>query len=714
MFIFSNSAAIISMISFGFAAFIFIKRKKQRLARYLSYILLAASMCLAANSFADFSRSAKLVLFLSGLAIISASFAFSFLFCFIELFIDKDNLTKKKLIIFFLPSFINLILAFTPLYIKNVYFPENAVSQINFGPLIYFLIIFFVVSIFYSIARIKHNYKNFSLIKRNQTKYLISGFTITASGAMLFNIILPLLGEKKYYSLGPQFSVVLMAMAAYAILRHRLFDIRIVIQKTILYALTFGVFLATYLTLIYVFNRFLTLINLASTISSIVSAALIISLYSRFKLYFQKKTDKFFYRYPYDANQVLKEINEKCNSHGGLESFFACFVKIIEEKVKINKILLIILNKNKEPILIKNHNFSRKLVEYLKITKCPEKMYNYFSHNKHASLLKDDYPILKNTILNDQETLKNQDAFEKSGASLILPVYHKDRLIAFFFLGPKLSEEAYYPQDFQLFNALIDSISLTFENIFLYSELKKYSKNLEEKVTKRTRELGELNEKQSRFMADIYHELQTPLAVLKGNLSLMNKKRLDEFETAKSFVRMDRSVDRLSNLIKDLIFLSNADVGKVELKKENINFSELALNMYDDSLILAEDKGVRLRTDIEKNISIKGDREKIKSLLFNLISNALKFTPNGKEIRMRIFKDNNNAYFEIEDQGIGIAEKDLPNLFSRFYRIDHGSGEKGSGLGLAICKWIAEAHGGEIEVKSELGQGSTFKVSLPL
>ncbi|MCX6743085.1 MAG: HAMP domain-containing sensor histidine kinase, partial [Candidatus Parcubacteria bacterium] len=460
-------------------------------------------------------------------------------------------------------------------------------------------------------------------------------------------------------------------------------------------------------------DKFFTLV-INPTMSSIISAALILIIYTRFKNYFLKRTDRFFYRYPYDANQVLKEINEKCNSHGDLESFFNYFVNIIEEKVKINKILLVILNKNKEPILIKNHNFSRKLVKYLKITKCPEKIYNYFSHNKHVALLKDSHPILKNTILNDQETLKNQDAFEKSGASLILPVYHKDQLIAFFFLGPKLSEEAYYPQDFQLFNALIDSISLTFENIFLYSELKKYSKNLEEKVTKRTRELGELNEKQSRFMADIYHELQTPLAVLKGNLSLMSQKRLDEFETAKSFVRMDRSVDRLSNLIKDLIFLSKADVGKVELKKVNINLSELALNIYNDSLILVEDKGVRFIADIEKNISINGDREKIKSLLFNLISNALKFAPNGKEIKMRLFKDKNNAYFEIEDQGIGIAEKDLPNLFSRFYRIDHEHGDKGSGLGLAICKWIVEAHGGEIEVKSELGKGSIFTVTLPL
>jgi len=615
-------------------------------------------------------------------------------------------------ILFFPVLFFAFFSLFTSYIIRDVRLINNQLF-FELGPLFFgdaaFTLIYFGSGFFKWIL----DYRTLKANKRLRLLYIFLGSLISVAITLFANLFLQQIVSVQSFRLINFFTIFFVVFTLYAILRHHLFDIRIVIQRTVLYGVTFGFLLIIYSSLTYIFDKFFALV-ITPAFSSIISAALVLIFYPRFKLYFQKKTDRLFYRYPYDANQVLKKINETCSNRIDFNDFFNCFVSIIEEKVKINKILLVILNKNKEPILIKNHNFSRKLVKYLKITKCPEKIYNYFSHNKHAALLKDDYPILKNTILNDQETIKNQEAFEKSGASLILPVYHKDRLIAFFFLGPKLSEEAYYPQDFQLFNALIDSISLTFENIFLYSELKKYSRNLEEKVTKRTSELEALNINQARFMADIYHELQTPLAVLKGNLSLMSNKRLDEFETAKSFVRMDRSIDRLSNLIKDLIFLSKADVGKVELKKENINFSELALNMHDDSLILVEDKGVRLRTDIEKNISINGDREKIKSLLFNLISNALKFTPNGKEIRMRLFKDNNNAYFEIEDQGIGIAEKDLPNLFSRFYRIDHGSGEKGSGLGLAICKWIAEAHGGEIEVKSELGQGSTFKVSLPL
>ncbi len=601
---------------------------------------------------------------------------------------------------------------FTPYIIRDVRLINNQLF-FELGSLFFadvaFTLIYFGSGFFKWIL----DFRTLKADRRSQLLYIFLGSLISVSITLVVNIFFQKSMDIRYFQLA-NFSVLFfIGFTSYAILKHHLFDIRIVIQRTILYALTFGLFITVYSCLIYLFNRFFALM-ISPAISSILSAILMLIFYPHFKLYFQKETNRFFYRYPYDADKVLKEINEKCNSQSDPDSYFTCFVNIIEEKVKINKILLIILNRNKEPILIKNHNFSRKLIKYLKDIKCPEGIFKYFSHNRRAALLEDNYPVLKNIITSDHETVINQNEFEKSGVNLILPVYNKGQLIAFFFLGPKLSEEAYYPQDFQLFNTLVDSISLTFENIFLYSELKKYSKNLEEKVTKRTSELEDLNINQARFMADIYHELQTPLAVLKGNLSLMNKKRLDEFETAKSFVRMDRSVDRLSNLIKDLIFLSRADVGKVELKKENINFSELALNMHDDSLILVEAKGVRLRTDIEKNISINGDREKIKSLLFNLISNALKFTPNGKEIKIRLFKDNNNAFFEIEDQGIGIAEKDLPNLFSRFYRIDHGGGEKGSGLGLAICKWIAEAHGGEIEVKSELGQGSTFKVILPL
>jgi len=615
--------------------------------------------------------------------------------------------------ILFLPIAILAFLSFfTPYIIKDVHL-SNGRLLFEDGSLFVGDVI--VTLIYFGMGFIKWvlNYKKLKARKKMQLLCVFLGALISVTLTLFVNIFLQKIVNIQYFRLANFSTVFFVAFTAYAILRHQLFDIRKAIQITILYGIAFSFFLAVYTSLIYIFGQFFALM-ITPALSSIISASLMLLLYPNFKLFFQKKTDKFFYRYPYDPRVVLKEISDNCNHKFDFDEFFDCFVNIIENRVKINKILLVVLNEKREPMIIKNHNFNRKMSYFIKSTKCPKQILDYFNKYKYPVPLQNKSNELEKLIANDKQIEWRNELLKKSAVTLILPVYKKNNLIAFFFFGPKLSQEIYYPQDLQIFEGLINHLSLTFENIFLYTELKKYSKNLEEKVMRRTRQLEDLNENQALFMADIYHELQTPLAVLKGNLSLMSNRRLNEFETDKAFVRMDRSVDRLSNLIKDLIFLSKADVGKVELKKDNINFSELTLNMFDDSLILAEDKGIELLADIEKNIFINADREKIKSLLFNLVSNALKFTPAGKIIKINLSQDGQKVYFQIADQGIGIAEKDLPNLFSRFYRIDHSNEEKGSGLGLAICKWIVQAHGGEINVKSELGQGSIFKVSLPL
>jgi signal transduction histidine kinase len=277
-----------------------------------------------------------------------------------------------------------------------------------------------------------------------------------------------------------------------------------------------------------------------------------------------------------------------------------------------------------------------------------------------------------------------------------------------------MSGEAYYPQDLQLFDELIDRLNLAFKNIELYQEIKRYNKTLEFKVQKRTEELEAQHENQIRFTADISHELQTPLAILKGNLSLINQKIIPREEIDRGFGRMERSVDRLSNIIKDLIFLTKADAGKVIINKQEFDLSQAIRSVYDDSYILAEDKKVEFKLEVFSEIKIFADEDKINSLLFNLISNALKFTPAGKKIKISLAGEDGNAVLRAGDEGVGISAKDLPNIFTRFYRLENSDNQKGSGLGLAICKWIINAHGGDISVQSELGRGTTFIVTLPL
>ncbi|MCX6796133.1 MAG: hypothetical protein NTW06_01400, partial [Candidatus Falkowbacteria bacterium] len=169
------------------------------------------------------------------------------------------------------------------------------------GPLFWadavFTLIYFVGGILKWIL----DYKSLKGLKKLQLLYIFLGVLISGIIILIANLFLQRIIYIRYFQLANFSIIFFVAFTAHAIIKHHLFDIRIVIQKTILYALTFGVFLATYLSLIYLLGKFFALMALAPTISSIISSFLIFSFYSRFKLYFHKKTDKFFYHYPYDA-----------------------------------------------------------------------------------------------------------------------------------------------------------------------------------------------------------------------------------------------------------------------------------------------------------------------------------------------------------------------------------------------------------------------------
>ncbi len=714
MYIFTISGSIISIICFGIAIFILFKKSNDISGKLLSLNFFFIGVWLGANVLADISKTSWVLVFWSGIAVIATSSFVGFYMCFIERFLNNRPINKIKLLIFFSPLIFNALFAFTKYNVEETYFYANTPAEIKPGLLYWIAPVIVFGILFYGAFKLYREYNRQTLNRKMQIKYMQIGFVLTIIGATVFVFILPILGIYEYYNLGPQFSIFLIGFTSYAILRHKLLDIRIVIQRSILYSFALSLFFIIYLGIFFILGKILSLMALRNEISTIILAGLIIVMYPKLKYIFLKQTDRFFYRFPYDSHEVSNLINKSCHLKVEYVEYFNSLSEIFEKKLKINKFILALLKKN-QIYHIYNHNFSRKFTKLLRVLNTvPPDLINYFNQHRQKALALIKPPELDEIIASNEFFKETIDKFIKYDVNLFLPIYNKNILAGFIFLGPKMSEEAYYPQDLQLFDELIDRISLAFENIELYQEIKKYNKALESKVQERTMELQLQNENQIRFTADISHELQTPLAILKGNLSLINQKKITQGDMEKGFARMERSVDRLSNIIKDLIFLTKADTGKIPVTKQEFNLSRAVEAVYDDSYILAEDKNIDFKLEILNEIVITADEEKIKSLLFNLISNALKFTPAGKKIKITLSEFLNNAYILVEDEGIGIAAKDHPNIFSRFYRIDNPDNPKGSGLGLAICQWIVNAHGGEISVKSEIGQGTIFKVVLPM
>jgi heavy metal sensor kinase len=216
-----------------------------------------------------------------------------------------------------------------------------------------------------------------------------------------------------------------------------------------------------------------------------------------------------------------------------------------------------------------------------------------------------------------------------------------------------------------------------------------------------------------QFSTDVSHELRTPLTVIRGQLevALFTAKTAEQYRDA--MVNALEDVERLSNIVRALLMLSQAESGQLVLQKTDLDFAGLVRDLVDQYQIPAEAQGVRLTADLPEHCSLHADRVQIERLVSNLLSNAIKYTPSGGEVRVDLVRDAGQVRFAVEDNGVGISPDDIPHIFDRFYRVPAADPEKGLGLGLSFVAWIVKAHAGNIEVESALGKGTRFTVLLP-
>jgi len=214
---------------------------------------------------------------------------------------------------------------------------------------------------------------------------------------------------------------------------------------------------------------------------------------------------------------------------------------------------------------------------------------------------------------------------------------------------------------------------------------------------------------QRRFVADVSHELRTPLTTIQGNLDLIKRYGPDPV----SMEAIGSEVKRMTRLVGDLLLLAQADSGRLPLHESPVELGTLAFEVYQQAKVLATQ--VELRLDRIDAVRVNGDPDRLKQLLLNLITNAIKYTPAGGQITVNVTQEKGYAFLKVSDTGIGIPKEDLPHIFDRFYRVDKARAREmgGAGLGLSIAQWIAEAHHGRIWAESEPGKGSTFTVQLP-
>lgn len=225
-----------------------------------------------------------------------------------------------------------------------------------------------------------------------------------------------------------------------------------------------------------------------------------------------------------------------------------------------------------------------------------------------------------------------------------------------------------------------------------------------------------LDKMRKEFVANVSHELKTPITTIKSYTETLMIEDLDEENRKKFLSVIDEECDRMSRLVRDLLQLSNIDYKKTKWNKKILCINEIIENTLSKLKIMADDKNIKLIFENEIDFYTYADKDGLEQVFQNIVSNSIKYTEENGWVKIKVYKGENLINIDIEDNGIGIPNKDKDRIFDRFYRVEKGRSRDlgGTGLGLSIAKEIVEAFGGEIQIESQLNIGTTVKIKLPL
>ncbi len=470
----------------------------------------------------------------------------------------------------------------------------------------------------------------------------------------------------------------------------------LVVKRGVLYAALVAAMAIFFFTIEFVIEKFIYSDDEVVDIICAVAGAM---FFSRFLLFFDKATDRVFFKGEYDYAEAVAELGPLLNETIDLKFLLGLLNDFLLRTVKPERVVFI-LDGASSPMLFtsvaSNGGFCVGEREYIALAES-------FCRSFDAPLfIKEWKKAPGESVVVAAQCL---------GIAAIVPLSSKESNGPLLCLGEKRSGDAFCQKDMRLLQVFSHQAGMAIENARLYEEVRAYSEDLEARVAERTEEIRSIYETQSKFLTDISHALQTPIAILRGNVEVLEQHVTPQTkDTTRVIVT---TLNSMARLVGGVLESARLKFSKNKFYKTDIVVGILLEEVYEDCLILGEDKGVRLSFSIEEDMVVEGNKDKLKEVLLNLISNALKHTGPGGVISLLGRKKADCAEIIVEDTGCGIPAENLADIFERFYRID-GEGIAGTGIGLHICKQIIEAHDGVITVESERGKGSRFIVHIPL
>ena len=682
-------------------------RKKGLLSIFFFLFTVSVSVWASSIYLSEYTLSHSMALIWMKITFISSSLMPLLLYYFARLFPDYKEITNFEKMLIIIP----IIISFLTLNNDIV----TGIEQIkpitpSFGSFYNVFFTYFLSFILISFFILFRKLISFSGIRKAQTQYVFVGLLVALLLGMLTNLFLPSLGYQQYGKLGPFSIVFFVALTTYAIIKHHLMDIRLIIVKSITYSLLFITITLVYTFFIFIFGAlvFKSFTGIEAYWASMIVALTIAFTIQPIKRVFTRWTDRIFFKDNYNFEELTSKLNEVATSTIVLPELLFKFLNSLMEKMRITRGALILIEKGK---IYETESIGYKQA----INLLPKEIKHLVNDNKievFDEIKEGDF---------------SKDIMRSYNTSLILHLKTEGEIIGFLFLGEKKSGDIYSFQDIRVLEIITDQVALGIQNAKAYGKTQKFNLVLKAEIDRATKELRDVNDRlvqadksKDEFISLASHEIRTPIAALEGYLSMLNLQKVDIKARDEIAKRSYESVERLSTLVKDLLDVSRIDQKRIKLNKQPTRLERLIQRAMEGFELQTRDKKIYIKFQKPEKMLPEAniDPERVGEVFNNLISNAIKYTYKGG-ITISLEEKDNMAQITVSDTGMGIPKNAISHLFQKFYQAETASSvllneRGGTGLGLYISKNIVEMHGGKIWVESTEGKGTAFYFTLPL
>jgi signal transduction histidine kinase len=713
---------IIGLVNLGFVATLIAKSNKTYANRVFEASLLFNVLWAFGDAFFIGSNNDTLITIGSQLFFIAPLFTAYFLVIFSRSFLSEKTPSISRVALLAIPPLaISTVLIVNPTFLIKNLSNNNGLNtwEINLIPFIVYLI-YFVAYFGISYGLLYFRSLKYKGVKRNQLRYIFFAALISSSLAMITNLSLPIMGITQFIWLGPLFTLAYVLIVSLSIIKHQLFDLRAAFARTFAYVTSTGTIIGIYLLILFVFsgsNLLSTNLTAAQRSIYILIAVITAVLFQPLKKFFDKLTNKIFYRDSYDPQTLIDELNKTLVNTVDIETLLTKSSLIIQENLRTVYCTFFIRETSYFPDRIIGAHRQHPEIKHLdKINelapKTHKKVHNTQNERSSSQDIDDLNKVLKENDFEVMARLVNTLDYEVQG-------------IGYIFIGPKRSGAPFSRQDMKIIEIIANELVIAIENVQRFEEIEQFNVTLQKKIDEATKELKQSNDKlraldeaKDEFVSMASHQLRTPLTSIKGYLSMVLEGDAGDIsETQKKMLgQAFFSSQRMVYLISDLLNVSRLKTGKFVIETKPVYLPDIVESELEQLHEGASAKDLKLTFTKPKTFATMTlDEMKLRQVIMNFTDNAIYYTPSGGKITVELKETSKSVEFTVKDSGIGVPKDQQHKLFTKFYRADNARKARpdGTGLGLFMAKKVIIAQGGSMIFSSKEGKGSTFGFSFP-